>query len=64
VGGHAATRGENAGRDFHAVNVFRRGLATDEDDGLDLALLMDGDGLIGGEDDLADGGAGDAGSPW
>ena len=33
VRGHAATRGENAGRDFHAGDIFRRGFAADQDDG-------------------------------
>ena len=61
VRGHAAARGENAGCDLHAVDVFRRGFAADEDDGLELALAVDGDGFIGGEDDLADGGAGRCG---
>ena len=31
VAGHAAARGENAGRDLHAVNVFRRGFAAHQD---------------------------------
>ena len=32
VRGHAAARGQNAGCDLHAVNVFRRGFAADQDD--------------------------------
>ena len=61
VRGHAATRGENAGCDFHAVNVFRGGFATDEDDGFDFALLEGGHGVVGGKDDLADSGTGRCG---
>ncbi len=34
VRGHAAARGENAGRDFHAADVLRRGFAAHQDDGL------------------------------
>ena len=35
VRGHAAARGENAGRDFHAGDVFRSGFAANQDDGRD-----------------------------
>ena len=36
--GHSATRGENALRRMHAVDVFGRGLDPHEDDALVLAL--------------------------
>ena len=53
VRGHAAARGENAGGDFHARDVFRRGFAADQDDGLVGAVGVVLDRVLGGEDDLA-----------
>ena len=54
VRGHAAARGENAGGDFHAGDVFRRGFAADQDDDLVGAVGVTLDGFFGGEDDLSD----------
>ncbi len=56
VAGHAAAGGEDALGDVHAADVLGAGLDADEDDL--LALLGPGLGVLGGEDDLADGGAG------
>ena len=58
VRGHAAARGENAGGNFHAGDVFRRGFAADQDDGWIGAAGVVLDGIFGGEDDLADSRAG------
>ena len=58
VRGHAAARGENAGGDFHAGDVLRRGFAADEDDGFVGAVGVELDGVFGGEDDLSDSRAG------
>ena len=54
VAGHAATRGQNAGRDFHAADVFRRGFAAHQDQ-LRAAVLVELlHRFVGGEDDLSD----------
>ncbi len=53
VRGHAAARGENAGRDFHATDVLGRGLATDEDDGVHVAVHVRLHSFFRGEDNLA-----------
>ena len=58
VRGHAAARGENAGGDFHARDVLRRGFAADQDDDCVGAVGVELDGVLGGEDDLADSRAG------
>ena len=58
VRGHAAARGENAGCDFHAGDVFRSGFAADEDDGVVGAVLVMLHGIFRGEDDLSDSRAG------
>ena len=58
VRSHAAARGENAGRDFHARDIFRRGFAADQDDDPVSAVGVVLDRVLGGEDDLADSRAG------
>ena len=58
---HAAARGENAGGNFHAADVLRRGFAADQDDGGIVAIGVVLDGVLGGEDDLADRRAGRGG---
>ena len=57
VAGHAAARGQNALRDFHAVNIVGRGFRAHQDHG---TLLPFGffDRFVGGEHDLSDGRAG------
>ena len=57
VTGHTAARSENACRDFHAVDVFRRGFSANQDDGLSCPRARLLDGFIGSENDLADGGS-------
>jgi hypothetical protein len=56
---HAAARGQDALGRFHAVDVVRRGFGADQDDGFALLGLFHC--MIGGEDNLADGGAGRGG---
>ncbi len=56
VGGLAAPAGQNAPGGDHPGQVVGVGLAADEDDVLALPGQLDG--ALGGEDDLADGGAG------
>ena len=61
VGGHAAAGGEDALGGEHALDVLGAGLDAHEDDVLaGLGLLGR---LLGGEHDLADGRAGEAGRP-
>ena len=55
VTGHTAARGQNADGDFHAVDVFGRGFRADQDDRIFLAVAGLLDGIVRGEDDLADG---------
>ena len=55
VRGHAAAGGKDTGAGAHTLDVFRRGLLTDQDD-----MLATGVGVhrsLGGEDDRADGAA-------
>ncbi len=54
VAGHAAARGQNAGGDFHAGDVFRRGLAAHQDQLGALVLVEFLDRFFGGEDNLPD----------
>ncbi len=51
VGGHATALGEDTHGGVHAVDVFRRGFLADQD-ALFTGLLV-GDGVLGGEDNLA-----------
>ncbi len=61
--GHAAARGENARRDFHARDVLRRGFAAHQNDGAIGAVGVELDRILGREDDLADGRAGRSRKP-
>ena len=54
---HAAARGENALRHFHAVNVLRRGFGTHQDHGNLFAVSRDFNGFIGSKNNLSDGSA-------
>ncbi len=56
MGGHAATASQDALGDIHALDVFRRGLETDEDDL--FAALGSSRSVISIEVDLATGGTG------
>ena len=49
---HAAARGQNAVRNFHAGDVFRSGFAAHQDDGLVGAVLVLLHRFFGGEHDL------------
>src|SRR5215469_8389970 len=54
VAGHPAARSQNPFGHFHAVNVFRRGFCTDENDRRLLSVARTLDGFIRREHDLAD----------
>ena len=59
--GHTAARSENALRDFHSMDIFRRSFGAHQNDRHFRAVSRLLDGLVSREDDLPDRGTGRGG---